>query len=90
MKDEALAFQQQVGETDHGVYSIAAAYSASLGIKSHLVNFDADEMQRHLEQCFENIKLTPSPHRNLLINVELEKHVFSDDCGLLESYDSDE
>ena len=57
-------------------------------VKSHLVNFDADEMQRHLEQCFENEKLTPSPHRNLLINVELEKHVFSNDCVLLESYDT--
>ena len=53
-------------------------------VKSHLVNFD--EMQRHLEQSFENEKLTPSPHRNLLINVKLEKHVFSSDCGLLESY----
>ena len=47
-----------------------------------LVNFDADEMQRHLEQCFENETLTPPPppppHSSLFRNVELGKHVFSD------------
>ena len=49
-----ISFQQQVGATDCGVFSIAAAYSAALGIEPHLVTFYADEMQRHLERCFEN------------------------------------
>ena len=61
MKDETLVFQQQVGGTDHGVYSIAAAYSASLGIKSHLVNFDADEMQRHMTNVLKMKRLHLPP-----------------------------
>ena len=56
-----VPFQQQVGGTDCGVFSIAAAYSAALGIEPPLVTFDADEIRRHLERCFENEKLTPFP-----------------------------
>ena len=72
-----VSFQQQVGDTDCGVYSIAAAYSAALGIEPHLMTFDADEMRGHLEQCFEDEKLTPFPlQRSLLRNVGRSMHSF--------------
>ena len=86
-----VPFQQQVGGTKCGVFSIAAAYSAALGIKPHLVTFDADEMRRHLEQCLENEKLTPFPPTKKPVQKCRGKHVFIHVyciCGLPESYDT--
>ena len=86
-----VSFQQQVGGTDCGVYSIAAAYSAALGIEPHLMTFDADEMRRHLEQCFEDEKLTPFPPAKKPAQKCREKHAFIHVyciCGLPESYDT--
>ena len=86
-----VPFQQQVGGTDCGVFSIAAAYSAALGIEPHLVTFDADEIRRHLERCFENEKLTPFPPTKMPVQKCRGKHVFIHVycvCGLPESYDT--
>ena len=79
------------GGTDCGVFSIAAAYSAALGIKPHLVTFDADEMRRHLEWCFENEKLTPFSSTKMPVQKCRGKHVFIHVycvCGLPKSYDT--
>ena len=70
-----LAFQQQVGGTST-VLQLHIVLPC-MGVKSYLVNFDADEVQRHLEQCFQKWKAY-TPHISLFINVELGKHVFSD------------
>ena len=43
------------------VYIIAEAFTAALGIEPHLMTFDADEMKKYLEQCFEDEKPTPFP-----------------------------
>ena len=39
-----VPFQQQVGGTECGVFSIAGVYSTALGIEPHLVTFYADKM----------------------------------------------
>ena len=86
-----VPFQQQVGRTDCGVFSIAAAYSAALGIEPHLVTFDADEIRGHLERCFENEKLTLFPSIKMPVQKCRGKHVFIHVycvCGLPESYDT--
>ena len=79
------------GGTDCAVFSITAAYSAALGIEPHLVTFDADEMRRHLERCFENEKFTPFPSTNMPVQKCRGKHVFIHVycvCGLPERYDT--
>ena len=67
-----------MGETDGGAYSIAAAYSAALETKLHMV-------------MFEDEKLTPPPPAKKLVQRCREKHVFVQVyyvCGLPESYDT--
>ena len=41
--------------------TVLLQHSAALGIEPHLMTFDEDEIRGHLEQCFEDEKLTPFP-----------------------------
>ena len=68
--------QQQVGDTDCGVYSIAAAYNDALGKNLSAVTYDADKMRAHLEQCFEKEELTPFPRAYKPVPRCREKHLF--------------
>ncbi len=44
--------QQQVGEIDCGVYSIAVAYNAALGKDLRVVSYDPDQVRLHWSGAF--------------------------------------
>ncbi len=83
--------QQQEGVTDCGVYSIAAAYNAALGMDLRAVTYNPERMRAHLEQCFEKEELSPFPPAEKRVRrcklAHLFVHVYCI-CGLPDSYDS--
>ena len=66
-----ISVQQQDGVTECGVYCIANAYNAALGRSLSEVTYKKQEMRAHLEQCFEDEKLSPFPPATVLSNIYL-------------------
>ncbi len=86
-----ISVQQQDGVTECGVYCIANAYNAALGRSLSEVTYKKQEMRAHLEQCFEDEKLSPFPpatapvQKSTLQHLSIQLHCL---CGLPETYDS--
>ena len=87
----AVAVQQQVENTDSGVYSITPACYDALRKNLSEVTYNTNDMRVHLEHCFEKEELTPFPRAIIPVRRCSEKHLFIKVycmCGLPESYDS--
>ena len=58
---EWVDMQQQEGDTDCGLFAIAAAVSLCQGNSPELIKWDQDAMRNHLVSCFSGGKLTEFP-----------------------------
>ena len=84
-------FQQQLGNRDCGLFSIAAAYDAAAGRNLSTASYDQDRMRSHLEECIEKEHLSQFPSAMTPVHRCKLKHLFVHIycvCGLPESFDS--
>ena len=56
-----MPVQQQDGQSDCGVFSIASAYHAARGDDISWLHYDQSQMRKHLINCFEREELSPFP-----------------------------
>ena len=92
-----MPMQQQDGQCDCGVFSIANAYHAARGDDISRLHYDQSQMRKHLINCFEREELSPFPvveepaKTNLKRVICRKKHLFVHTycvCGQPEWYDS--
>jgi hypothetical protein len=61
LKIQICSVQQQEGNKDYGIFSIATALEICLGNNPELITFDQKQLRTHLLDCFLNKKLLPFP-----------------------------
>ena len=87
-----LSVQQQMGNTDCGLFAIAFALEVCEGRRPDAIIFDQKQMRQHLYRCFENLHITQFPV--LTANVSVKEatlgiiYLFCF-CKLPEEYDTD-
>ena len=87
----AVSFQQQEGDADCGLFSIAAAYHSAVGDDFRGLTFSQNDMRQHLVECFERKQLSVFPHPSGTVTRNTRKHLFVHihcECQLPDSYDS--
>ena len=58
---KAVSVQQQDGDIDCSLFSIATAYHAAMGDNLEVVTIQQEDMREHLIKCFENRQLALFP-----------------------------
>ena len=87
----AVSVQQQEGDADCGLFSIAAAYHSAVGDDFRGLTFSQNDMRQHLVECFERKQLSAFPQTSGTVTRNTRKHLFVHihcECQLPDSYDS--
>ena len=72
----AVSFQQQEGDADCGLFSIAAAYHSAVGDDFRGLTFSQNDMRQHLVECFERKQLSAFPQTSGTVTRNTRKHLF--------------
>lgn len=73
---KACMCQNQIGESDCGLFAIANALALAKGISLRNLVFFQSQMRSHLHQCLQNQLLTMFPHKLTENNVVIEAKSF--------------
>ena len=87
----AVSVQQQEGDVDCGLFSIAAAYHSAVGDDFRGLTFSQNDMRQHFVECFERKQLSAFPQTSGTVTKNTRKHLFVHihcECQLPDSYDS--
>ena len=89
----AVPVQQQTGETDCGLFSVAAAVHIASGDIGLTTTFTQETMKHHLLQCFTQQKISPFPAAPSATKIKRNKvkHLFVTQycsCAMPESFDT--
>jgi len=69
--------QEQIGESDCGLFAIANALALAKGILLQNIKFFQSHMRSHLHQCFQNQLLTMFPHETIEHLVQSKTFIIS-------------